>query len=455
MVLSTRKPAGKAIVKEKPGLGAVLSTATVGFLSSSRQAHSAESSSTEASPYQRLKPSVDAFRKFLNTTGIDMEISGSLGIQLLPKLGVLSQIQNALNQRYDRRELSRVTSYRINDLPTAQEALKYMRYATAVYGREMIAAAQIGKPMEAAKKRAEDRTTRECISEHINVPGEDIVLLDVDYDHETNHNHLRHFVAVEHANRKVVLSIRGTFTLSEIVVDITAFSRPCFDGGEAHTEMYNMAERIWAAAGETLVRLLRENDGYELIMTGHSLGAGCASVLNMMCQRNERELIEGHRVRVFAFACPPLFTPLTLVPEAVYTTTNYILEQDIVPFLSVDSVRHMFHCVRAIEDYMQTEMTTGEKMNLMLARAKPPEGMIEAVHEVGARRLQPKEGAPVLSIPAAVNIWMKEQPCGEYDFEVCDPEVLSWIGLNVDIEYFQYHLPPRYEYALENLMDEI
>ena len=47
--------------------------------------------------------------------------------------------------------------------------------------------------------------------------------MDVDYGNDINH--LRHFVAVDHANKKVVLSIRGTFTLSEIVVDVAAFSR--------------------------------------------------------------------------------------------------------------------------------------------------------------------------------------------------------------------------------------
>ena len=112
--------------------------------------------------------------------------------------------------------------------------------------------------------------------------------MDVDYGNDINH--LRHFVAVDHANRKVVLSVRGTFTLSEIVVDVAGFSRklvqlsvsvaciamdsfqsgilflrvccpnrtgPCF-GGEAHSEMYTMAERVWSAAGGTITKMLKE-----------------------------------------------------------------------------------------------------------------------------------------------------------------------------------------------------
>ena len=470
----------------KPGLRAVLSSATVGFLTSSRQAHSAASKKKAAvaekassDPQQQhqtapgLTESIRAFRTFLTTTGIDLEINETLSLKLLPRLGLLSQIQSQLNIRNDRRDLSAITNPQRRtvllhqNVPTAREALRYMWYATAVYGKDMIAAAQIGKkkhPKDTTKNDASQnnkKTTLDWISDHIQIPPEDIVVLDVDYHEETNHNHLRHFVALDHASKQVILSIRGTFTLSEIVVDITAFTQPCSFGGEAHTEIYSMAQRILHAVGPTLQQLLHDHEGYELLLTGHSLGGGCACVMNMMCQHDPTLLgQQGQKIRCIVFACPPLYTDLDLIPQAVATTTNYILEQDVVPFLSVDSVRHVFQCVRIIEDYMQTNMTATARMNLTLGNAKPPSGMIDAVHQASGMRLPPKEGAPVLSIPAAANIWMKERPhCyqggGEYDFDICDSTILSWLGLNVDVRYFQYHLPPRYEHALEYLMDEI
>jgi hypothetical protein len=55
------------------------------------------------------------------------------------------------------------------------------------------------------------------------VPTDDTVLMNVDCGGDLQH--LRHFVAVDHVNKKVVLSIQGTFSLSEIVVDVTGFSR--------------------------------------------------------------------------------------------------------------------------------------------------------------------------------------------------------------------------------------
>jgi len=65
--------------------------------------------------------------------------------------------------------------------------------------------------------------TKTKISEHVGVPPKDLVLMDLYYEGD-NSKHLRHFVAVDHRNQEVVLSIRGTFSLSEIFIDIAGFS---------------------------------------------------------------------------------------------------------------------------------------------------------------------------------------------------------------------------------------
>jgi hypothetical protein len=47
--------------------------------------------------------------------------------------------------------------------------------------------------------------------------------MDVDYGGDTNH--LRHMVAVDQTQQQVILAIRGTFSLSKLVVDAAGFSR--------------------------------------------------------------------------------------------------------------------------------------------------------------------------------------------------------------------------------------
>lgn len=422
------------------GAGSVASTS--GFLSSV-----ATSSVTDPSQFRRCRPTVKAFQLFLQTSGIDLELSSSLNYHLLRNVVLLGRIQTRLNAQNDRRQTS--ASKRKINIPSREEALRYMRYSTAVYGSSMIAAAEMDAQGKFDTRLSPLTSTR--ISEHINLPEEDIVLWDVDYGGDGKH--LRHFVALDRVNRKVVLSIRGTFTLSEIVVDVAAFSRPCF-GGEAHSEMMTMAERVWEAAGETVNNLLEANEDYEFIVTGHSLGAGCACLLNIMCHNNRRRLIQGRKMRCFAYAAPPVFTALELIPGAVKSTTNYIHETDVVPFLSVDSVRHVFSSVRVIEEYMQTKLTRYERVKLSMGITAPDEDLIEAVRIASSERLEPKIGAPRLAIPAAASVWMREQPSGEYDYQVCDPVALSKLGLTIGVQMVDHHLPPRYEHAIENLMDD-
>lgn len=187
---------------------------SAGFISSATTSYV-----TDRAQYRRIKPSVDAFTRFLNSSKIDLELSPSLNYHLLRNVVVLSRIQAILNARNDRRERARTTKK--VDIPSREEALRYMRYATAAYGSNMILAAEMDARGKFDTRWSPVTLTR--ISEHIGVPEDDIVLMDVEYGNDINH--LRHFVAVDHTHKKVVLSIRGTFTLSEIVVDVAAFSR--------------------------------------------------------------------------------------------------------------------------------------------------------------------------------------------------------------------------------------
>ena len=63
---------------------------------------------------------------------------------------------------------------------------------------------------------------REEISKHIGVPESDIVMF---VKPGGNMRVVRHFIAVDHIKKAVVLAIRGTFSVSELIVDATAETR--------------------------------------------------------------------------------------------------------------------------------------------------------------------------------------------------------------------------------------
>lgn len=348
--------------------------------------------------------------------------------------------------------ISQLTFSSIHGHPIASlttPCVRFMKYSTAAYGNNMIRSVQIG--LDGRFDSRVNRMTRTLVSEHVGVPEEDIVSLDLDHDAEGHH--LRHFVAVDHLNQQIVLAIRGTFSFAEIVVDVAAQSRP-FCGGEAHAEMANMAERVWKAAGDTVLDLLRLNENYELVLTGHSLGGGTACLLHIMCHQEERTLIEGRRVRCFAYATPPVFTPLEFVPDAaLQSCTAYIYDRDVVPFLSVDSVRHFLASLLATNNHRRSLWRQTFKW-CSRRNAPPDEKICQLVKETNAKRLTPKAGAPKLFVPAATVLWLREASNSFdderilFDAKPCDPRRLAEMGIFIDVNMFQDHVPGRYEHAL-------
>jgi hypothetical protein len=224
-----------------------------------------------------------------------------------------------------------------------------------------------------------------------------------------------------------------------------------FCGGEAHSEMANMAERVWEAAGLTVLKMLRQHKTYGFVITGHSLGAGTATLLNILCHQNGGQLVDGRPTRCFAYAPPPVFTPLEVIPNAVKSCTSYIHEADVVPFLSVDSVRHLIASIAVIEKYTERAKWLSH-VQVSMGLAKPEQALLDDIVTVHTKRLLPKAGAPLLKIPSASVVWMREKgDSGKYDFKVCDPSGLATLGISVVSNIMADHLPPCYEHAFHNL----
>jgi hypothetical protein len=135
-----------------------------------------------------------------------------------------------------------------------------MRYATAVYGSEMMRAAKLNKGEEISIKtflkelRSSDTPvvpvngdgldhllsenlatastlSRTAISRYVGVNKEDVVHVAQGSDGH-GHYYLPHFIAIDHKKKAVVLAIRGSFTVLDILIDVAGFSRKyTYDGG--------------------------------------------------------------------------------------------------------------------------------------------------------------------------------------------------------------------------------
>jgi len=86
------------------------------------------------------------------------------------------------------------------------------------------------------------------------------------------------------ARRRVVLALRGTFRPQDVVTDLMCMHEPleaasAAASGFVHGGMRKAAANVWADAQAKVRGELETHAGYALVLTGHSLGAGVASLL--------------------------------------------------------------------------------------------------------------------------------------------------------------------------------
>ncbi|KAI9507191.1 alpha/beta-hydrolase [Russula earlei] len=200
----------------------------------------------------------------------------------------------------------------------------------------------------------------------------------------------RFWVLTDHSRRQIVLVFRGTMTLNEVAVDLTCepeefepASATAYEGHSAKNEddhcdadvdrprsasfrsvrsfeedhrylvhggilkmslaMGAPGRPVFTAVEEALSR----NPGYELVMCGHSLGAGVAGVLglkwadpNTCLTTHSSGLPVGRRVSVYCFA-PPAAYDLRLCDLSKDLITSFVYSHDLVSRLSLGSLRDM------------------------------------------------------------------------------------------------------------------
>ncbi|XP_065748549.1 diacylglycerol lipase-beta isoform X1 [Phocoena phocoena] len=166
-----------------------------------------------------------------------------------------------------------------------------------------------------------------------------------DFIHVSFHDkvyELPFLVALDHRKESVVVAVRGTMSLQDILTDLSAESEP--------VDLECEVQDCWAhkgisqAARYVYRRLI--NDGilsqafsiapeYRLVIVGHSLGAGAAALLTIMLRS------PYPRVRCYAFSPPRGLLSKSLYEYSKTFIVSLVLGKDVIPRLSVTNLEDL------------------------------------------------------------------------------------------------------------------
>jgi sn1-specific diacylglycerol lipase len=146
----------------------------------------------------------------------------------------------------------------------------------------------------------------------------------------------------DHSTKSVVLSIRGSWSVSDIFTDLSGapakFSAPGMpEDTYAHYGMTVCVDKLMARLNEDnlLDQAMTLYNDYDLVITGHSLGAGLSILVGAKLRESYPNL------KVYAFSTPNG----TLSRNAIKVTEQFAFSiavgDDFIPRLSIEAIEQL------------------------------------------------------------------------------------------------------------------
>mmetsp|Transcript_400 Transcript_400/g.520 ORF Transcript_400/g.520 Transcript_400/m.520 type:complete len:487 (+) Transcript_400:327-1787(+) len=412
---------------------------------------------TNPSKMKRWIEALSQFRAYLKISGIDAELGEGVTKPLMRgrlfcNLKILNDIQEVdIADRYDR-----VKECGQEDIEQEiTDGTRIMRFATAAYGIDMIRSA-----LDRSAACEVLQCEKKAIAFHTGIAEKDVKLIHV--GEGGSMKVLRHFVAIDRESKSIIIALRGTLSISGALIDMQGMSCD-FCHGKAHKGMAEMADNLWNVSSEKILKLFEREEfkDYGFTITGHSLGAGVASLLNIKC--HVEELVGTRSVKCFVFAPPPVFclhedeersqNITSSIQKAIADCVCYIHDNDCIPFLSVTFIRRLAYVLDAVDNKTQL-MWPLQRFKIFWELQDIPQDIIESVKKTRKENLQRSlvEGESPLVAPARIVVWMiKNVDDNTFTGIGCKPETLRDLNIFVNQDMVTDHLPEQYENALDFL----
>jgi hypothetical protein len=244
---------------------------------------------------------------------------------------------------------------------------KYVRFASASYGQSFMTLLGIGLSTLNFPKDEEHHSEHYAFAHHAQLEIDDILLSSYSDPPASNSRSipLLHFITVDHEAKGIVLTIRGTLGLEDILADLTC-EYENFEWQhrtwKAHRGMLQCAQMLTGSSSsilKTLKGALEKHPEYGLIFCGHSLGGGVAGLFGILVsvRINSGEFVTndatglppGRPIHVFCYG-PPATISSALRMETKGLITSVVYGLDIVPCLSLGLLRDFQSMAKSIKN---------------------------------------------------------------------------------------------------------
>ncbi|RKP09694.1 hypothetical protein THASP1DRAFT_13942 [Thamnocephalis sphaerospora] len=248
---------------------------------------------------------------------------------------------------------------------------RYMHYASAAYGPSFLRLLGMARHQPLQHSDAHHHPNHAAFARHVGIPLRDIVHSSYMRSSGTplfamqpQIHPLVHYVCIDRVARAVVVTLRGTLGLSDVLTDLTcSYAEMRLHGQRYHTHSGMLeSARLLGNANSEVTRQVRaaleREPTYGLIVCGHSLGGGVAALLSLFWSEPESDhngpLPAGRPIRCFAYASPCV-ADSNLRKYAHGLVTTVVHGHDVVPALSL-GVLHDFKAI-SVSLYAEHRLT--------------------------------------------------------------------------------------------------
>ena len=253
-------------------------------------------------------------------------------------------------------------------------------------------------------------------------------------------------IFIDHESKRVVLGIRGTMNIRDVLSDMQYDDLE--DTGNkisdkityAHQGCFIDAVTVRDHARDKIVEALEKHQGYKLLVTGHSLGAGVAVLVTLIWMRDPQV---SEKLECIALAPPPVLRTedKELLKRAEDIIHIYIHRHDMVPRLGLGTIARLIRGLHSV-DMQDHGMIRRWLLSWgVLAASTRPE------HDEGVKPdwFVDHPGRIHFLIPAdgtsTDKYWLASLPQEDFSRK-----------LHLHPHFIVDHIPDSYKYAMENTL---